>query len=33
MYTSETIGAFALYTVLIALFTSPVIDAVKVLVS
>jgi FtsH-binding integral membrane protein len=33
MYTSETVGAFALYTVLIALFTSPVIDAVKVLVS
>jgi hypothetical protein len=29
MYTSETVGAFALYTVLIALFTNPVIDAVK----
>jgi hypothetical protein len=32
MYASETIGAFALYTVLIALFTNPVIDAVKNLV-
>ena len=32
MYASETIGAFALYTVLIALFTNPVIDAVKGLV-
>ena len=29
MYTSETVGAFALYTVLIALFTNPVIDVVK----
>ena len=29
MYTGETVGAFALYTVLIALFTNPVIDAVK----
>jgi len=33
MYTSETVRAFALYTVLIALFTSPVIDAVKTFVS
>jgi len=33
MYTNEAVGAFALYTVLIALFTNPVIDAVKVLVS
>ena len=33
MYTSEAIGAFALYTVFIALFTNPVIDTVKVLVS
>jgi FtsH-binding integral membrane protein len=33
MYTSETVAAFALYTVLIALFTNPVIDAVKTLVS
>jgi len=29
MYTSETAGAFALYTILIALFTNPVIDAIK----
>jgi hypothetical protein len=29
LYTSETVGAFALYTVLIALFTNPVIDAIK----
>jgi hypothetical protein len=29
MYTSETVGAFALYTVLIALFSNPVIDAIK----
>jgi hypothetical protein len=33
MYASETVGAFALYTILIALFTNPVIDAVKSLVS
>jgi hypothetical protein len=33
MYTSEMVGAFALYTVLIALFTNPVIDAVKAMVS
>ena len=33
IYTNEAVGAFALYTVLIALFTNPVIDAVKVLVS
>jgi hypothetical protein len=33
MYTNEAVGAFALYTVLIALFTSPVIDAVKTIVS
>ena len=29
LYTSETVGAFALYTVLIALFTNPVIDTIK----
>ena len=29
MYTAEVVGAFALYTILIALFTNPVIDAVK----
>jgi len=33
MYASETVGAFALYTVLIALFTSPVIEGIKTLVS
>jgi hypothetical protein len=33
MYANEAVGAFALYTVLIALFTNPVIDAVKTLVS
>jgi len=33
IYTNEAVGAFALYTVLIALFTNPVIDAVKNLVS
>ena len=32
MYTNEAVGAFALYTVLMALFTNPVIDAVKTLV-
>jgi hypothetical protein len=29
IYTSEAIGAFALYTVYVALFTSPVMEAVK----
>jgi FtsH-binding integral membrane protein len=33
MYTSETVAAFALYTVLIALFTNPVIDVIKTMVS
>jgi hypothetical protein len=33
MYTGEVVGAFALYTMLVALFTSPVIDAVKTIVS
>ena len=32
MYTGEVAGAFALYTVLIALFTNPVIDTIKNLV-
>ncbi len=32
MYTNEAVGAFALYTVLVALFTNPVIDAIKSLV-
>jgi hypothetical protein len=29
IYTGEVAGAFALYTVLIALFTNPVIDQIK----
>ena len=29
MYTAEVVGAFALYTVLMALFTNPVIEVVK----
>lgn len=29
MYTAEVVGAFALYTVLMALFTNPVIDMFK----
>jgi FtsH-binding integral membrane protein len=33
MYVSEVVGIFALYTILIALFTSPVIEAVKTIVS
>ena len=32
MYTNEAVGAFALYTVLVAIFTNPVIDAIKNLV-
>jgi hypothetical protein len=32
LYLSEAIGSFALYTVLVALFTSPVVDALKTLV-
>jgi len=33
MYTTEAVGVFALYTILIALFTNPVIEAVKTMVS
>ena len=33
MYVSEVIGVFALYALLMTLFTSPVIDAVKTFVS
>jgi FtsH-binding integral membrane protein len=33
MYTAEVVGAFALYTLLMALFTNPVIDAVKNIVT
>ncbi|MGD0168414.1 MAG: hypothetical protein ABSE54_01660 [Smithella sp.] len=33
MYVSEVVGVFALYTILMALFTSPVIEAVKTIFS
>ena len=33
MYTAEAVGVFALYTILMALFTNPVIEAVKTIVS
>ena len=33
MYTAEVVGAFALYTILMALFTNPVIEVVKTIVS
>ena len=33
MYVGEVVGVFALYTILMALFTNPVINAVKILVS
>lgn len=33
LYMSEAVGSFALYAVLVALFTAPVIEAVKGLVS
>ena len=33
MYLSEAIGSFALYAVLIALFTAPVINALRTIVS
>jgi hypothetical protein len=33
IYLSEAIGSFALYTILVALFTAPVINALKALVS
>ena len=32
MYTNDAVGAFALYTVFVALFTNPVIDMIKNLV-
>lgn len=31
MYTTEAVGAFALYTMLMTLFTDPVIDTVKLM--
>ena len=33
MYATEAVGVFALYTILMALFTNPVIEAVKTIVS
>jgi FtsH-binding integral membrane protein len=33
MYVGEIVGVFALYTILMTLFTSPVIEAVKTFVS
>ncbi len=33
MYVGEVVGVFALYTILMALFTSPVIEVVKTIVS
>ncbi|MBN1365624.1 MAG: hypothetical protein JW976_12510 [Syntrophaceae bacterium] len=33
MYVGEVVGIFALYTILMALFTNPVIETVKTLVS
>ena len=33
LYTAEVVGAFALYTILTALFTNPVIEVVKNIVS
>lgn len=33
IYLSEAIGSFALYAVLVAIFTVPVVDALKTLIS
>ena len=33
MYTGELMGVFTMYTILIALFTTPVFNAIKTLVS
>lgn len=33
MYLSECFGVFALYTIFVSLFTNPVIDAIKTLVT
>jgi len=33
MYLSEAVGSFAMYAVLVALFTAPVIEMVKGMVS
>jgi len=32
IYLSEAVGSFALYTVLVALFTSPVVDTLRTMV-
>jgi FtsH-binding integral membrane protein len=33
LYMSEAIGSFALYTLLVSIFTSPVVDALKNLIN
>jgi hypothetical protein len=33
LHMSEAIGSFALYTVLVSLFTTPVVDALKTLIN
>jgi hypothetical protein len=33
LYMSEAIGSFALYTLLVSIFTAPVVDALKNLIS
>lgn len=33
IYLSEAVGSFALYTILVAIFTAPVIDTLKSIVS
>lgn len=33
LYLSEAIGSFALYTILVALFTAPVVDTLKTMIS
>jgi hypothetical protein len=33
LYLSEAIGSFALYTILVALFTTPVVNMIKTMVS
>lgn len=33
IYLSEAVGSFALYTVMVALFTAPVVDALKSFIS
>jgi hypothetical protein len=33
IYTGEAVGAFALYTLFVALFTTPVIDSIRQIVS